>query len=262
MRTAFFIVLVLIFSLSVGFFVFSLTNMHLMVSESQGPYDYNVKFGEGIEAKDLGVVVNMNLSFVKTWFVGEEKNVSLEVSAEKVSNIVQNFSWRIFWIKLFTVREGKWKNIVAHGSSFLNESEWSEAYLYKRQDVSVGVVNLNYLESAHDAWFRIGIMMDIYQNNTEYSLTFYTRVGEIGPVAVLSPLYSPISLATISTAIIAISATLAHQLLSKIASRKNHFPRVDLPHSLAPLKQQVIIDSERVQFHLARANNSRLKFVW
>ena len=74
MRTAFSLFLVLIFSLSVGFLVFSLTNMHYMVSESQGPYNYDVKFGEGIEAKDLGVVVNMNLSFVKTWFVGEEEN--------------------------------------------------------------------------------------------------------------------------------------------------------------------------------------------
>ena len=227
MRTAFFVILVLIFSISIGFLVFGLTNMHYMASESQGPYSYNVEFGEGIEAKDLGVVVNMNLSFVKTWFVGEEKNVSLEVSAEKFNSAVQNFSWRIFWIKLFTVREGKWKNIVAQGSSFLNESERSDSYLYKRQNVSVDVVNLNYLESVDNAWFRIEIMMDVYYNNTEYSFTFYTPIGEIGPVAVLSSLYSPISLATISTVIIAVSTTLAHQLLRKInlISRKKPLPQ-------------------------------------
>ena len=93
MKTAFFTILVLIISLSIGFLVFGLTNMHFMASESQGPYGYNVKFGEGIQAKNLGVTVRLNLSrFVKSWFIGEEENVVLEVSAEKVSNVVQNFS--------------------------------------------------------------------------------------------------------------------------------------------------------------------------
>jgi len=195
-----------------------------MVSETQGPYDYNVKFGEGVQAEDLGVVVNVNLSFAKTWLVGEEKNVGLEVSAEKVSNAVQNFSWRIFWVKLFTGRDvwGNWRDIVGSGSNFLDASEWSDSYLYKRQNVSVGVVNLNYLESVYKAWFGIEVMMSIFHNNTEYSFTFCTPIGEIGPVAVLSPLYSPISLATISTSITAISTTLAGQLVGKIAliSRK------------------------------------------
>lgn len=226
MRTAFFIVLVLIFSTSSGFIVFSFTNMHYMVSETQGSYDYNVKFGEGIEAKDLGIVVNINLSFTKTWFVGEEKNVALETSAEKVSGLVQNFSWRIFWIKLFTVKDGKWKNIVAHGSSFLNESEWSNSYLYKHQNVPVHITNLNYLESVDKAWFRIEIMMSVFHNNTEYGFTFSTPRSEIGPVAVLSPLYSPINLAVISTAIMVIPTTLAHQLLRKktLISRKKSLP--------------------------------------
>jgi len=197
-----------------------------MVSETQGPYDYAVKFGEGIEAEDLGVVVNINLSFTKTWFVGEEKNVALEASAEKVSGLVQNFSWRIFWIKLFTAKNGKWKNIVAHGSFFLNESEWSDSYLYKRQNVSVGVVNLNYLESVDKAWFGIEIMMSVFHNNTEYGFTFSTPRSEIGSVAVLSPLYSPISLATISTATIALSTTLTPQLLRKrtLVSNKKALP--------------------------------------
>ena len=190
--------------------------MHYMVSGSQGPYKYHVKLGEGIEAKDLGVVVNVNLSFVKTWFVGEERKVSLQVSAEKFDGDVQNFSWRIFWVELFTVKEGRWKDIVAHGSSFLNEGEWSDTYLYKRQNVSVDVVNLNYLESAYNALFRIGIMMDIYHNNTEYSLTFYTPIGEIGSVAVLSPFYSPTSLGTISAVTTALLATLTRQLRDKV----------------------------------------------
>jgi hypothetical protein len=200
--------------------------MYYIASESQGPYDYNVRFSEGVEAKDLGVVVNMNLSFVKTWFVGEKKDVTLEVSAENVNSAVQNVSWRIFWIELFTVEEGKWKNIVAHGSSFLNESESSNAYLHQRQKVSVDVVNLNYFESAPNAWFRIGIKMDVHYNNTEYSLTSYTPIGEIGPVAVLSPLYSPISLAAISSAAVAVSTTLASQLLGKatLISRKKPLP--------------------------------------
>lgn len=224
-RTALFIILVLILSISLGFLVFGFANMHYMASEIQGPYDYNVKFGEGFEAKDLGVLVNVNLSFVKTWFVGEEKNVGLEVSAEKFHSAVQNFSWRIFRIDLFTFREGKWR-IVAYGSSFLNASEWSDTYLYKRQDVSVGSVNLNYLESVDKAWFRIEIMMGVYYNNTEYSFTFYTPIGEMGPVAILSPLYSSISLATISTATIAVSTTLAHQLLGKktLRFRKKPLP--------------------------------------
>lgn len=210
MRTAFFVVLVLIFSTGIGFLVFSLVNMHYLISESQGPYSYNVRFGEGIEAKDLGVVVNLTLSFDKTWFIGEEKNVSLEVSAEKVSNLVQNFSWRIFWIKLFTVKDGKWKNIVAHGSSFLDESEWSDSYLCNRQEVPVYTTNLNYLESVDKAWFEVEIMMEVYYNSTEYSFTFYTPTGEMGPVAVLSPLYSPLSLAAISTAITAASTSIAY----------------------------------------------------
>ncbi len=222
MRTTLFIVIVLIFSISIGFTVFTFANTHYMVSETQGPYDYAVKFGEGIEAEDLGVVVNISLSFTKTWFVGEEKNVALETSAEKVSGLVQNFSWRIFWIRLFTVKDEKWKNTIAHGSSFLNESEWSDSYLYKHQNVPVHITNLDYLESVDKAWFGIEIMMSVFHNNTEYDFTFSTPRSDIGPVAVLSPLYSPISLATISTAITAISTTLASQLLSKIAliSRK------------------------------------------
>ena len=224
MRTAFFIILVLILSISSGFLVFGFANMRYMASESQGPYDYNVKFGEGIEAEDLGVLVSINLSFVKTWFIGEEKNVSLEVSAEKFHSAVQNFSWRIFWIKLFTVEDGKWKNTVPHGSSFLHESEWSDSYLYQRQNVSLHITNLNYLESVDRAWFGIEMMMEVYYNNTGYGFTFYTPIGEIGPVAVLSPLYSPTSLAAISTSTIAVSTTLAHQLLSKIILRSKKKP--------------------------------------
>jgi hypothetical protein len=211
------VILVLILSASIGSTVFVLADMHYTGSETQGPYDYVVKFGEGIEAEDLGVAVNINLSFTKTWFVSEEKNVALEVSAEKVSSLVQNFSWRIFWIKLFTVKDGKWKDIVAHGSSFLNESEWSDSHLYKHQNIPVHITNLNYLESVGKAWFGIEIMMSVFHNNTEYNFTFSTPRSEIGPVAVLSPLYSPISLAAISTSITAISTALASHLIGKIA---------------------------------------------
>jgi hypothetical protein len=107
---------------------------------------------------------------------------------------------------------------VAHGASFLNESEWSDSRLYKRQDVSVSIVNLNYLELVNKAWFRIGIMMDMYYDNKEYSLTSYTSMGEIGPVTILSPLFSPISLAAIATTTIALPTTLAYLLLGKITS--------------------------------------------
>jgi hypothetical protein len=217
--------LVLILSISLGFLVFGFTNMRYMASETQGPYDYHVKFGEGIEAEDLGVVVNINLSFVKTWFVGEEKNVTLEVSAEKVSDAVQNFSWRIFWVELWTLREGRLHG-VGYGSLFLDEREWSNSYICKQLNVSVGTVNLNYLESVDRAWFGIEIMMSVFHNNTEYGFTFYTPRREIGPVAVLSPLYSPVSLAAISTVITAVSTTLAQQLLGRvtITSRKKTLP--------------------------------------
>jgi len=223
-RYVFSIMVLVIVSISVGSVVFALTDMHYKASESQGPYSYNVNFGEDNQAKDLGVVVNLNLSrFAKSWFVGEEKNVILEVSAEKSLNIVQNFSWRIFWVELFTFRDGSWHK-VAHGASFLNESEWSDSRLYKRQDVSVSIVNLNYLELVNKAWFRIGIMMDMYYDNKEYSLTSYTSMGEIGPVTILSPLFSPISLAAIATTTIALPTTLAYLLLGKITSVSKKIP--------------------------------------
>ena len=214
-RTTLFIISVAVFSVIIGSTVFVFANMHYTGSETEGPYDYNVKFGEGVQSKDLGVVVDVNLSFAKTWFVGEEKNVALEASAGKVSDFVQNFSWRIFWIDLFTVKDGEWKNVVAHGSSFLNEREWSDSYLFKRQNISVGVVNLSYLESVNKAWFGIEIMMSVFYNKTEYGFTFSTQGSEIGPVAVLSPVYSPINLAIISTATMAIFTTLTPQLLKK-----------------------------------------------
>jgi hypothetical protein len=214
-KTTFFIVLVAIISIGIGFTVLGVASMRYSVLQFQGPYRYEVTFGEGTQAEDLGVAVNLNLShFDGTWFVGEEENFILEVSAEKGSSMVQNFSWRIFWIELFTLREGRW-HIVGHGSVFLNETEWSDLRLHRRQDVSVGIVNLNYLESVDKAWFRIGIMMNVYHNNTDYGLTFYTPMGEIGPVSILSPLYSPVSLAMISTATTALSITLARQLLGK-----------------------------------------------
>jgi len=200
--------------------IYFLTNMHYATSGTQGPYSYNVNFGDGIQAKDLGVLVNINLSFGKTWFVDEEKNVTLEISAERVSNIVQNFSWRIFWVDLYTLRDGRWHG-VGVGSHFLEletgRREWSNSHLYKRQNVTVGIANLNYLESVDKAWFRIGIMMDIYHNNTQYSLTFYSPMGEIGPVAILSPLYSPIGLAISSAIATAVSTALMHQLVSRTA---------------------------------------------
>ena len=160
MRTLFLVTLVLIASISVGFLVFSLANMYYRAPQLVlGPYNYNIIFGEGIRAKDLGIIVHLNLSGIdKGWFVGEEKNVVLEISAEKIDNFVQNFSWKIFWIKLYALKDGNWK-CVAHGSSFLNGDMWSNSRLYKRQNISVVTVNMNYFESVYKAWFKIGIMI-------------------------------------------------------------------------------------------------------
>jgi len=184
-----------------------------------------VKLGEGIQAKDLGVTVNVNMSFAKTWFVGEEKNVDLEVSAERVSRVVQNFSWRVFWIRLYTGGDvqGNGRYIVGSGSNFLNASEWSTSYLYKHHNIPVGIVNLNYFESVGSAWFGVEIMMQVYHNNTGYSFTFDTLTREIGPVAVLSPLYSSTSLATISTTTTA-AIGLTYQLSTKTTLRSNKKP--------------------------------------
>jgi hypothetical protein len=206
-------------SISVGSLVFALSNLHYTVSESQGPYNYDLSFGQDTQAKDLGVAVTLNLShFDKNWFVGERKNVVLEVSAEKYMNIVQNFSWRIFWVELFAFKDGSWQK-VAHGSYFLNESEWNDSRLYKRQNISVDVVNLNYFESVGEARFRVGIMMSVYVNNAEYSSTFYTPTWELGSVTILSPLFSPMSLATVSAAATTLPATiLTHQHLGKMTS--------------------------------------------
>jgi len=222
MRTRFFVVLVLVVSASVGLLVYGFTYTRYGASESQGPYDYDVKFGEGTRAKDLGVIVNINLSFAKTWFVGEEKNVDLEVSAEKISSVVQNFSWRVFWIKLYAGGDvrGNGREIVGFGSNFLNASEWSASYLYKHQSIPVGVVNLNYFESVDAAWFDVEMMMEVYHNDTDYSFTFHAPTREIGSIAVLSPLYSSTSLATISTAIVA-AIGLTYQLSTKTTSKSD-----------------------------------------
>lgn len=215
MRTTIYVVLTLIFSIGVGSAVSLFTSLHYAFVETQGPFVYSVKYGEGGVAEDLGVEVTLNLSFAKTWFIGEEKNVTFEASAEEASGLVHNVSWRIFSIRLYTVKDGKWENIVAFGSLFLNESETSDTFLYKHQDISVSTANLNLWESVDTAWFRIGIMMGVFHNDTEYSFTFYTPRNEIGPVAVLSPLYSPISLATIATATTALCTTLPLHLLRK-----------------------------------------------
>lgn len=226
-RTTFVTILILIISVGIGFLVFAFTNMLYMKSESQGPYSYDVNFDTGIRTKNLGVVVHLNLShFAKTWFVGERKNVVLDASAEKVSDLVQNFSWRIFWVELWTFKDGRVHG-VGHGSLFLNKSEWNDSYLYKRLNISVDTVNLNYLESVDKAWFEIEIMMNVYYNNTDYGFTFRTPRREIGPVTILSPLYSPISLAIISTAITAISTTviLEHSDKTILTSKKRIFGR-------------------------------------
>ncbi len=214
-KTTFFIVLVAVISIGVGLTVLSVASLYYSALGSQGPNRYEVTFGEGIQAKDLGVVVQLNLThFAETWFVGEDENLILEVSAEKNNNLVQNFSWSVFWVELFTFRDETW-HIVAHGSAFLNESEWSDLSLHRHEDVSVGIVNLNYLESVDKAWFRIGIMMDVFCNDSNYDLTFQTPMGEIGPVRILSPVYSPLGLAAVSTATTALSTTLVHQLKGK-----------------------------------------------
>jgi hypothetical protein len=75
--------------------------------------------------------------------------------------------------------------------------------------------------------------MSVFHNNTEYNFTFYTPRREIGPVAVLSPLHSPISLATISTATIALFTTLTPQLLRRrtLVSNKKAIPLINILNS-------------------------------
>ena len=86
MRIAFSIILVAIVSIRVGFAVFGLTRIYYTASESQSPYNYDINFSNDAQAKDLGVTVQLNLlHFVKNWFVGEEKNVILEISAERIT---------------------------------------------------------------------------------------------------------------------------------------------------------------------------------
>jgi len=214
LRTTTFNVLALLISVSVGVLVFSLTNMSCMASTSKGPYSYDVYFHDGVRTKDLGVTLNINLSnSAAIWFVGDEKNVVFDISAEKASSLVQNFSWRIFGITLETVKDERWRRVGA-GHIFLNRSELSDSYLYMRLNVSVDTVNMNYLESVGKALFRVWINMNVCYNNTEYSFDFYT-LREIGPVLVLSPIYLPISLAVVSSATAAMCAVLSHQVLSQ-----------------------------------------------
>lgn len=215
MKTTFFLGLIGLISISVGLTVFSLAWMRYSSLDSQGPYSYEVEYSDGVQTTDLGVSVRLNLSrFPDTWFFDEDKNVNLDVSMERHSGLVQSFSWRIFWVELFTFEDRAW-HIVATGSDFLNTTESSNLRLHRSQDIPVGIVNLNYFESVDRAWFRISIMMEVRYNNTTYSFTFYTPQGEIGPVSILSPLYSPASLAIVSTAATALSGTIVRQLLGK-----------------------------------------------
>lgn len=214
LRTTAFNVLVLLTSVSVGFLVFGLTNMYCIASTSKDPYSYAVYFYDDVRTKDLGVTLNVNLSnSAAVWFVSDEKNVVLDISAEKASSLVQNFSWRIFGIELDTIKDGHW-HLVGVGHIFLNRSEWSDSYLYRHLNVSVDTVNMKYFESVGKAWFTVWINMNVCYNNTEYSFDFYT-LREIGPVLVLSPIYSPISLAIVSSATTATCAVLLHQVLSQ-----------------------------------------------
>jgi hypothetical protein len=85
-------------------------------------------------------------------------------------------------------------------------------------DVAMSAVNLNYFESAGEAWLRIGILMDVYYNNTEYSMDYYTP-REIGPIAVVSALYSPIISAVLCAAVTTILAvTISREM--EIRSKK------------------------------------------
>lgn len=244
MRTAFLIAVIALISISVGSTVLALANIYYSASESLGPYTYEVDFGEGIHSRDLGVLVNLNLSsFARTWFVSEQMNVVLDVSMEKQSSLVQNFSWRAFWVELFAFEDRVWQ-IVAHGSAFLDQVEQNSLRLERHQVLSVGIVNLHYFESVDEAWFRVGIMMDVRHSNTEYSLTFYTPIGEIGPISVLSPLYSPVSLATIfAAATTALTAAISPALARRFPSKSITLMK----------KKSTIVSNEKTQRRLSKS---------
>ena len=215
MKAASAVALILTISLGVGFTIFGLTNAIYAMTESQGPYSYDVVFYDGAQTKNLGVMVHLNLSnFAEVWFVGKPENVVLDVSAEKVSDLVANFSWRVFWINLW-VFEGIDFRQVGFGSVFLDSEDSSDSYLHRHMNMSIETVNMNYLESAESVWFTVEIMMDVFYDNVEYSPSFHTPTKEIGPIAILSPLFSSISLTLISTSISAMIATAAFKLSRK-----------------------------------------------
>lgn len=215
MKAAFAVALILTISLGLGFTVFGLTNAIYAMTESQGPYSYDVVFYDGAQTKNLGVMVHLNLSnFAEVWFVGKPENVVLTVSAEKVSDLVANFSWRVFWINLW-VFKGKDFHQVGFGSAFLDSEDSSDSYLHRHMNMSVETVNMNYLESAASVWFTVEIMMDVFYDDIEYGLTVHTPMKEIGPIAIISPLFSSISLTLISTSTSTLVATAAFKLSRK-----------------------------------------------
>ncbi len=215
MKAAFAVALILTISLGAGFTVFGLTNAIYAKTESQGPYSYDVVFYDDAQTKNLGVIVHLNLSnFAGVWFVGKPENVVLDVSAEKVSDLVANFSWRVFWINLWVFERKDFRQ-VGFGSAFLDGEDSSDSYLHRHLDMSIETVNMNYLESAASVWFTVEIMMDIFYDNIDYGLTFHISMKEIGPIAILSPLFSSVSLTLISTSMSAMVATAAFKLSRK-----------------------------------------------
>jgi hypothetical protein len=217
------VVLAALMIIGVGSTVFVSTSSYYMRMGSQGLYSYEVYFNDGLHIKNLGVIVDVNVvSLPSTLFVGETKNMTLGISAENQSSIVENFSWSAFWVELSTSTSGRWI-LVAVGDYFLDGWESSSLLLNRQLDIPVRAVNLNYLESAGESLLRIKILMDVHYNNTEYSFDFYTP-RDIGPVAVLSPVFSPMILSVFCagvTAILAVTVSRNRGVVQENKKRKN-----------------------------------------
>lgn len=217
MKATITVLLIALISISVGSAALIATNAYYMETRSQGPYVYVVNLNDGIQVKDLDVIVNVTVvSLPDALYVGDTKIITIGISAENTSNLVKNFSWVLFRFDLSRPMNGRWV-LVGFGSYFLDRWESSSLRLYRQMDVPVRAVNLNYFESA-EALLRIGILMDVYYNNTEYSMDYYTP-REIGPIAIVSALHSPIISGVLCAALAAILAvTISREM--EIRSKK------------------------------------------
>ena len=178
------------------------------------------------QPEPLGVLVTVNVSSPNViWFADETRNITLDITAEKMAGFVQNFSWRLFWVKLWVRENSGWRSVgqgfqALSGSELIEGFEWASSSLQRQLNISVDTFNFNYLDlSINKAWVTVEVGMQVFKDNRSYGFDYSTPKTELNYVTVVPVVYQPLGLAAIAYTTTATASVAAIMVMRTHAGR-------------------------------------------